>query len=147
METIVLLKDARTLAKPEVTSFEPFALRTLTVPSSSLRRSSAVGCLATPPTISVGFASAAGAAGAGPEPGAGAAAAGAPSGAPAGFPGLGPLGPLSFFCGGFSSAMGWAGYSFVLVTPIVLRGPLRVRAFVLVRWPRTGRLRRWRIPR
>src|SRR5206468_1664733 len=25
----------------------------------------------------------------------------------------------------------------------VLRGPLRVRALVLVRWPRTGRLRRW----
>ena len=28
-----------------------------------------------------------------------------------------------------------------------LRGPLRVRAFVRVRWPRTGRLRRCRIPR
>lgn len=26
-------------------------------------------------------------------------------------------------------------------------GPLRVRAFVLVRWPRTGRFRRWRSPR
>src|SRR5204863_5018130 len=28
-----------------------------------------------------------------------------------------------------------------------LRGPFRVRAFVLVRCPRTGRLRRWRRPR
>src|SRR5215510_3530321 len=28
----------------------------------------------------------------------------------------------------------------------VLRGPLRVRAFVCVLWPRTGRLRRWRMP-
>jgi len=28
-----------------------------------------------------------------------------------------------------------------------LRGPLRVRAFVWVRWPRTGKPRRWRIPR
>src|SRR5262249_49880368 len=31
--------------------------------------------------------------------------------------------------------------------PTVFLGPLRVRAFVFVRWPRTGRLRRWRIPR
>src|SRR6185436_8933016 len=30
---------------------------------------------------------------------------------------------------------------------ICLRGPLRVRAFVRVRWPRTGRPRRWRWPR
>ena len=29
----------------------------------------------------------------------------------------------------------------------VLRGPLRVRALERVRWPRTGRLRRWRLPR
>src|SRR4051794_9808916 len=29
----------------------------------------------------------------------------------------------------------------------VLRGPLRVRALVRVRWPRIGRLRRWRTPR
>src|SRR5258706_10657225 len=29
----------------------------------------------------------------------------------------------------------------------VLRGPLRVRALERVRWPRTGRLRRWRRPR
>src|SRR5262249_19545506 len=29
----------------------------------------------------------------------------------------------------------------------VLRGPLRVRALVRVRWPRTGRFRRWRKPR
>lgn len=31
--------------------------------------------------------------------------------------------------------------------PTVFLGPLRVLAFVLVRWPRTGRPRRWRIPR
>jgi len=29
----------------------------------------------------------------------------------------------------------------------VFLGPLRVREFVRVRWPRTGRLRRWRSPR
>jgi hypothetical protein len=29
----------------------------------------------------------------------------------------------------------------------VFFGPLRVRAFVRVRWPRTGRPRRWRAPR
>src|SRR5438132_1267678 len=32
-------------------------------------------------------------------------------------------------------------------TPTVLRGPRRVRALVRVRWPRTGRPRRWRSPR
>jgi hypothetical protein len=32
-------------------------------------------------------------------------------------------------------------------TPTVLRGPLRVRALVWVRCPRTGSPRRWRIPR
>ena len=31
--------------------------------------------------------------------------------------------------------------------PTVFFGPLRVRAFVFVRCPRTGRLRRWRSPR
>src|ERR1700750_3437105 len=30
---------------------------------------------------------------------------------------------------------------------IALAGPLRVRALVCVRWPRTGRPRRWRSPR
>src|SRR5437016_2956277 len=92
METIVLLKDARTLAKPDVTFFEPLALRTLIAPSSSFSRSSAVGCLATPWTISTGFCSPAGA------------AAGAPVGAPAagaapsaGLPPFSPLGPLPFF--------------------------------------------------
>src|SRR5690606_21952 len=30
---------------------------------------------------------------------------------------------------------------------IGLRGPFRVRALVLVRWPRSGRPRRWRRPR
>src|SRR5215813_13279323 len=31
--------------------------------------------------------------------------------------------------------------------PTVFFGPLRVRALVFVRWPLTGRLRRWRSPR
>ena len=31
--------------------------------------------------------------------------------------------------------------------PTVFFGPLRVRALVFVRWPWTGRLRRWRSPR
>src|SRR6188472_3329553 len=34
---------------------------------------------------------------------------------------------------------------FLAMSP--LRGPLRVRALVCVRWPRTGRPRRWRKPR
>jgi hypothetical protein len=39
-------------------------------------------------------------------------------------------------------------YYFLLrLTPTVFFGPLRVRAFVLVRWPRTGSPRRWRTPR
>src|SRR6266550_98402 len=46
--------------------------------------------------------------------------------------------------------LGHDGYFFAsafLRTPTVLRGPRRVRAFVRVRWPRTGRPRRWRSPR
>src|SRR5204863_10076800 len=35
---------------------------------------------------------------------------------------------------------------FFRFTPTVFFGPLRVRAFVCVRWPCTGRLRRCRIP-
>ena len=35
----------------------------------------------------------------------------------------------------------------IFLPATVFRGPLRVRAFVCVRWPRTGRLRRWRRPR
>src|SRR5450432_161463 len=34
--------------------------------------------------------------------------------------------------------------AFFLFATVPLRGPLRVRALVCVRWPRTGRLRRWR---
>ena len=36
---------------------------------------------------------------------------------------------------------------FLRRTPTVFFGPRRWRALVLVRWPRTGRLRRWRTPR
>src|SRR6185312_8677895 len=157
IETMVLLNEARTLAMPETTFFEPLALRTLIAPSSSFRRSSAVGCLATPPTVSLGGAAGAAAASALGAPSAGAApsAAGAlgargffsPLGAgaaPAAASAAGALTGFSFL-GADSSAM--VNYSFALVTPTVLRGPLRVRALVLVRWPRTGRLRRWRTPR
>src|SRR3954452_18529464 len=38
-------------------------------------------------------------------------------------------------------------YFAFLPRPTVFFGPLRVRAFVFVRWPLTGRLRRWRMPR
>src|ERR1700730_3810248 len=37
--------------------------------------------------------------------------------------------------------------TFFLAATAPLRGPFRVRALVCVRWPRTGRLRRWRSPR
>jgi len=37
--------------------------------------------------------------------------------------------------------------TFFLAATAPLRGPLRVRALVCVRWPRTGKLRRWRRPR
>src|SRR3974377_581006 len=48
---------------------------------------------------------------------------------------------------GFCSAMLYAfpGGAFSLTA--CLRGPLRVRALVRVRWPRTGSPRRWRMPR
>src|SRR6187431_1206170 len=38
-------------------------------------------------------------------------------------------------------------YFAIFPRPTVFFGPLRVRAFVFVRWPCTGRLRRWRTPR
>ena len=37
--------------------------------------------------------------------------------------------------------------AFFLPATVPLRGPLRVRALVWVRWPRTGSERRWRRPR
>src|SRR6202022_5070087 len=40
-----------------------------------------------------------------------------------------------------------AGALAALLRPTVLRGPFRVRAFVRVRWPRTGNPRRCRCPR
>ena len=39
------------------------------------------------------------------------------------------------------------GYFVFFFATAPLRGPFLVRAFVFVRWPRTGRLRRWRSPR
>ncbi len=58
---------------------------------------------------------------------------------------------------GFSAA-GAASFCFAIRNPypfegggflpaMARRGPLRVRALVCVRWPRTGRFRRWRSPR
>src|SRR6476469_4227718 len=41
----------------------------------------------------------------------------------------------------------WSVPYFLSRTPTVFFGPRRWRALVLVRWPRTGRLRRWRRPR
>src|SRR5699024_1020107 len=38
------------------------------------------------------------------------------------------------------------GYLAFFLPAMVRLGPLRVRALVLVRWPRTGRPRRWRRP-
>ena len=67
-------------------------------------------------------------------------------GAPAASAGEADFAGFSFLGADFSSAMA-GDYSLALVTPTVLRGPLRVRALVLVRWPRTGRPRRWRMPR
>src|SRR5258708_27714247 len=142
---------------PEVTFFEPLALRTLIATISSLRSSSAVGCLATPPTSSTGAAGAAVSVAAGAAPAAasflgalsdlaglsaaGATLAGASADVAASFLG-------AFLGADFSSAMVVDSYySLALVTPMVLRGPLRVRALVLVRLPRTGRPRRWRMPR
>src|SRR5256885_2196597 len=53
-----------------------------------------------------------------------------------------PYAPAFFGAGAAGAAV--AGFFFT-ITP--RRGPFRVRAFVCVRWPRTGRPRRWRIPR
>src|SRR5919204_2123573 len=60
---------------------------------------------------------------------------------------------LPFFSGAAAPA-GAVGFAIVYVFAVdfffcaivPLRGPLRVRAFVCVRWPRTGKLRRWRNP-
>src|SRR5262249_51029723 len=49
--------------------------------------------------------------------------------------------PAFFGAGAAAAAAGF----FLTITP--RRGPLRTRALVWVRWPRTGRPRRWRIPR
>ena len=54
---------------------------------------------------------------------------------------------LTFF---FPTFLTMSSYFFVgafFLPATVFRGPLRVRAFVWVRWPRTGRPRRWRRPR
>src|ERR1700744_1585064 len=51
--------------------------------------------------------------------------------------------PVPLFC---DFAMGFF-VAFFLPATVPLRGPLRVRALVWVRWARTGRLRRWRRPR
>ena len=53
------------------------------------------------------------------------------------------LAPAALFC---VFAMGYF-VAFFLPATVPLRGPLRVRALVWVRWPRTGSERRWRRPR
>src|SRR5215471_11584641 len=55
-----------------------------------------------------------------------------------------------FFSGAFAifcSQLYVFADAFFLFATVPRRGPLRVRALVCVRWPRTGRLRRWRRPR
>src|SRR6185437_13348314 len=63
---------------------------------------------------------------------------------------------LPFFSGAAGApAAGVVGFAMIYVfavdfffcATVPLRGPLRVRALVCVRCPRTGRLRRWRKPR
>ena len=57
-----------------------------------------------------------------------------------------------FFALGFAmcelprSGFGYFLRAAFFLPAIVFFGPLRVRAFVCVRWPRTGRPRRWRMP-
>src|SRR5206468_4312327 len=74
----------------------------------------------------------------------------------AAFSGFAPASFATSSLGSFASAMILLGLS-PLTHPFlpagafflpatVLRGPLRVRAFVCVLWPRTGRLRRCRMP-
>src|ERR1022692_4410653 len=57
-----------------------------------------------------------------------------------------------FFFVGFAGACAIRLYcvldvAFFLLATVPRRGPLRVRALVCVRWPRTGRPRRCRMPR
>src|ERR1039458_429510 len=57
-----------------------------------------------------------------------------------------------FFLVGFAGAFAIRLYyvfdvAFFLLATVPRRGPLRVRALVCVRWPRTGRPRRCRLPR
>ena len=57
-----------------------------------------------------------------------------------------------FFLVGFAGAFAIRLYyvldvAFFLLATVPRRGPLRVRALVCVRWPRTGRPRRCRMPR
>ena len=62
-----------------------------------------------------------------------------------------PTGCSSSACGGRAAGASGAGtyflVAFFLPATCMRLGPLRVRALVLVRWPRTGRPRRWRRPR
>src|SRR3712207_7930281 len=47
----------------------------------------------------------------------------------------------------FRSLLGHYFFTFFLPATCIRFGPFRVRALVLVRWPSTGRPRRWRSPR
>src|SRR5258708_5356327 len=138
IETMVLLKVAAMFAMPEVMFFEPLALRTLIEARSSLRRSSAVAALATPPTISTGAAgtaSAAGAFGFFSLPGLAGASAGAAAAAPALAAGAAAagwafFGAFFFFGAGFSSDIeGWVikrvRVPWPSVRPPSFRGPFR----------------------
>ena len=176
MLTMVLLNEASTWATPEWTFLLPLALTILICSMTELgsreRFSSffgsgaadaasfflplALGALAGASAgagAAAAGASAAGAAGSASAMGAaamgaGAAAASGVATAASLVSGASALGALGFF----GSGIRLRGYlpalaSLARWTPTVLRGPLRVRALVEVRWPRTGRLRRWRMPR
>ncbi len=50
-------------------------------------------------------------------------------------------------CGRFGAGLTYFFPAFFLPATCMRLGPLRVRAFVFVFWPRTGSPRRWRSPR
>src|SRR5947209_15699877 len=117
MVTIVLLKDACTYASPWGTCLRSFFLKVFFLPFLS-------GAAAAPPAAAAGFA--------------------IKSLFAPGYqlpaPGQRPRAKSQQLDYVFDAA-------FFFCATVPLRGPLRVRALVCVRCPRTGKLRRWRNPR
>jgi hypothetical protein len=150
IDTLVLLKVASTWAIPWITFLLCLALTTFLTASPS---SSAD--MADPGAAAGAGAAAAAAAGAPASAGAAGAAGVASALEPAAAGAAAERTGFSFASSGlFASlaiailyAFGAALVSLARTTPTVLRGPLRVRALVEVRWPRTGRPFLWRKPR